>query len=469
MSGSSEHIPSSRRAQAYFEKANEAALKNNYDYAIKMYRDALEIDPVNLTYRQALRGVQRRRFHNDPSKVGMLTGARLQPIRMRARSARSRGKFAEALEHCEDAFTLNPWDVSTAQVAAEAAEGLQAPALARWLLESVAVQGAEDAGFFRQLAHVYELNQDFERAILCWQKVRLLNPGDDEAIRQIKALSASETIQRAGLSTALQRGESQPASDDGETATAPAGADELRRQVLTPEERLRKEIDAEPGRVGPYLELAELLKRAGRLDEAEKLLARGIKAIPGEDLLVEAHADVQIARLRRAQASWSRKAQEQPEDAAVRAKLEQVTKMLADYELKEFRRRAERHPEDANVHFQLGLRLVAAEQWDEAIAAFQKSRGVPNLKLQSLFQAGRCFEAKGLPKLAERNYQEALKLADPSDQQLLNALHYRLGRAAEAHGDLQAAEEHYNEVAANDYTYEDVARRLENLNRRPGS
>ncbi len=195
----------------------------------------------------------------------------------------------------------------------------------------------------------------------------------------------------------------------------------------------------------------------------------GLKALPNEDVLLEAHADTQISRLRRAQAAWSRKHREQPDDPAVKAKLEQVGTMLTDYELKEFRRRAERHPEDTNIHFQLGLRLAAAQHFDEAIGSFQKSRSAPNLKLQSLYQAGLCFEAKGLPKLAERNYQEALKLVESSDQELINSLHYRLGRAAEAHGDLQAAEEHYNEVAANDYTYEDVARRLENLNRRPGS
>ncbi len=58
---------------------------------------------------------------------------------------------------------------------------------------------------------------------------------------------------------------------------------------------------------------------------------------------------------------------------------------------------------------------------------------------------------------------EALKAADPDDLATLNALHYRLGRVAEAQGNLDVAEEHYNEVAANDYGYLDVALRLRNL------
>ena len=43
------------------------------------------------------------------------------------------------------------------------------------------------------------------------------------------------------------------------------------------------------------------------------------------------------------------------------------------------------------------------------------------------------------------------------------ALHYRLGRASESLGNNEDAEEHYNEVAAIDYSYLDVAQRLKRL------
>ena len=58
-------------------------------------------------------------------------------------------------------------------------------------------------------------------------------------------------------------------------------------------------------------------------------------------------------------------------------------------------------------------------------------------------------------------------MIDEGEQELFNKLHYRLGRVAEAQGNLKSAEEHYNEVAANNFGYEDIAQRLENLNRRP--
>ena len=57
-----------------------------------------------------------------------------------------------------------------------------------------------------------------------------------------------------------------------------------------------------------------------------------------------------------------------------------------------------------------------------------------------------------------------MKSLEEGDADNFLSLHYRLGRVAEALGNSEAAEEHYNEVAAKDYTYLDVAQRLRNLN-----
>ena len=101
---------------------------------------------------------------------------------------------------------------------------------------------------------------------------------------------------------------------------------------------------------------------------------------------------------------------------------------------------------------------------DEAIGEFQQARSSPTLKVQALYQAGLSFEANNTYKLADRSYSEALKSIEDGDTDNFLSLHYRLGRVAEALGNSDAAEEHYNEVAAKDYSYLDVAQRLRNLN-----
>lgn len=450
-----------QRAQTLFGHGNDAAMKNNLDYAIEMYSQALQLDPGNLLYRQALRGVERRKFGNDASKVGMLAGARLQPTRMRAKSERNKGNWERLLEVCEEGFRINPWDVATTRDAAEAARQLENQALAVWLLESIHPQAARDKDYLRHLAEIYEWSGQFGKAISCFEKVLELNPGDETARRHIRALSASATIARSGLGDAIQRAEQEEAA--GPQINVP-GLDDLKRKAETPEERMIRQVEEEPGRVRPYLELAEYYRDHNKLDEAEKVLARARKALPGDELLRSSHAEIQLARLKRALSHFESKVQLDPDDLDSQEKLKAIREKFQAFEQNELRHRLKLQPTDTHLRLQLGQALARGGRHDEAIAEFQQVRSDPNRKVEALHLAGQSFEAKGLPKLAERSYLEALKHLDSEDQKLLLALHYRLGRVAEATGDLTAAEEHYNEVAANDYTYLDVAERLRALN-----
>jgi tetratricopeptide (TPR) repeat protein len=453
-------LPDAQKARTFFQYGNEAALKSNFDYAIDMYKQACKLAPSNLSFRQSLRGAQRRKFNNDPSKVGMLAGAKNQPIRMRARSARSKGKHDHALEVCEEAFSNNPWDVATAREAAEGAEAAGYLALAEWYMESVQAQ-AKDAEFFRHSAHVHEKNEHWQKAIACWEAVKKLDPNDESANRQINSLSASATIKRAGLDEALDK-RVKPAAETSEELQGKL--ERLKLEQLAPEDRWLKEIQENPNQVWPYLNLAEHHRNRSQLDLAEKILAQGLKANPKESMLQQAYGEVQVNRMKRAIESWTQRSKDHPEDSAAKAKLDQLTKLLSDYEIKEYRRRSALSPEDTNLHYQLGLCLARAGLHDEAIAEFQQARSSPTLKTQALLQVGLSFEANSALKLAERAYRDALKGLESEDVANFNALHYRLGRVAEAMGNNEAAEEHYNEVAANDYTYLDVAQRLRNLN-----
>lgn len=453
------------RADTYYKTAGDAYNKGNYPYAVKMLQDALAIDPVELKYRQVLRAAQRKTFKDDPSKVGMLVGAKLQPVRLRMRSARGRGHWLHLLEVCEEAFAVNPWDVGAAMEGSEAALELKLPALGQWLMESVQKQAEKDPHYWRHMAKVYEANQAYPKAIACWERVKQLVPHDEEASRQVNALSASATIARSGLHQAIEKG--QAAGRSGPEPEVPEEVGALRgRPALSAEQRFERDVAEEPQSSRPYLEMAEHLRMQDRLDEAKEVLGRGLQALPEDPALREQYAEIQIGRLKKAIDGLQKRLREQPDDADAATRLEKLGVKLRDYELTEFRRRVGSRPDDVGLRFELGKRLAAAGQHDEAIAEFQAARSSPALKVQALLHAGQSFEANGVLKLAERQYTDALKAAEADDVALVNQLRYRLGRVAEDLGNLAAAEEHYNEVAANNYGYLDVAARLRSLNQR---
>jgi tetratricopeptide (TPR) repeat protein len=455
--------PRLQKATTFFNYGNDAALKSNHDYAIQMYKEACKLAPDNLKYRQALRGIARRKFGNDPTKVGRLIGARLQPMRMSARGSVKKEDFAKALATCEDAFTINPWDIETARIASDAAVGLGMKLVAQWLLESVHAQGEEhkDVEFLRHEAAIHELCEAWPKAIACWELIKKVSPTDQDATKRANDLSARATIQRSGLGEAL----SKSAGNSG-PETLPPELEEMKRNAMTPEQRHLKDIAENPRHVGAYINLADHYRSSGRLDEAEQLLSQGMKAVPDDEYLKGIHAEVQIQRMKRAQDSLTRRLQKNSSDIEAKAKLEQVTAHLVAYEAKELRRRIVLRPDDLGLRLQLGMVLAKGGKHDEAIAEFQQARNSGPHKVQALYQAGLSFEANGATKLAERHYQDAIKALEPDDKATFNALHYRLGRISESQGSLSAAEEYYNEVAANDYSYMDVAQRLKDLNKK---
>jgi tetratricopeptide (TPR) repeat protein len=454
--------PDKQKAKTFFQYGNDAAMKSNFDYAIDMYRQACKHDPDNMVYRQSLRGIERKKFGNAPGKVGKLVGMRVQPILMRAKSARSKGNHQQALEVCEEAFVHNPWDIGAARVAAEAAEGLGFLALAEWFVESVQMV-ATDADFFRFSADVHEHNESWQKAIQCWEQVRKINPNDQDVSRKINALSAAGTIKRAGLDDAIDS-RVNPAAEVDSAESLQAKLEKMKYEQLTPEAKLIKEIVADPKAVHAYLHLADYYRQRGELEKSEKVLAKGIKFNPDDAGLLSTYEDTQIGRLKRAIDGQTQRVKEHPEDTGAKVKLDELTAMYNKYEVQAYRRRVALYPEDANTHYQLGVILARTGAHDEAIAEFQQASSSPAHKVNARYQMGLSFEANNVLKLAERSYREALKAVEPEDTDNFKALHYQLGRVSEASGNSEAAAEHYHEVAAIDYSYRDVAQRLRRLN-----
>ena len=279
-----------------------------------MYRQACKIVPDNLVYRQALRGVERRKFNGDPSKVGMLVGAKNQPLLMRAKSARSKGNHNHAIELCEDAFVNNPWDVGAARVACGGGRASRYVDAWRSGLSSRCRRSRKTSSFIKFAAHIHEVNESWQKAISCWEQVKKLHPNDQDANRQINALSAAGTIKRAGLEDALDKRAAAAAAAAEPAEALEAKLERLKQEQLTPEQRLIKEIMADPDGRARLCRAGRHLRKHGDLDKAEKVLAKGRKANPNDHGLASIYEDTQISRLRKARDSQPQRVLQYPED-----------------------------------------------------------------------------------------------------------------------------------------------------------
>lgn len=124
--------------------------------------------------------------------------------------------------------------------------------------------------------------------------------------------------------------------------------------------------------------------------------------------------------------------------------------------------------EDPETHYNLGVAFREMGLLDEAIGELQKvcqfvDRGhtFPNL-MQAYTWLAQCFLDKGIPEVAVRWYEKALKLPN-LDQETRTALHYELASALESSGNNPAALSNFLEVYSSNIDYRDVAERIKAL------
>jgi serine/threonine protein kinase len=179
-------------AAAQFERAREAAARNNLDYAFDLLSRCCSLDPGSPAYRGKLREVGRL-VAGRKARSGWLSGLTL---RGRFKAARRGGDLRKLLEAGEELLLRNPDEIKVHLEMAEAAEERGLSRLALWLIEQARHQEPDNLEVLRMLARHYEKLKEYQQAIDTWEKVTKAAPHDGEAFRRMQNLAAFYTINR---------------------------------------------------------------------------------------------------------------------------------------------------------------------------------------------------------------------------------------------------------------------------------
>jgi tetratricopeptide (TPR) repeat protein len=182
-------------AALQFERAEEARLNGNLDYAIELLLSCTKLDPVRIVYRQSLRECSRAATQ---AKGGFswLSSLTTMTTRARVTAAKRAKQYRKVLEEGEEVLVRNPNDLKTQMNMAEAAKELDLIHLAQWMLEEICHQDPRYLPAHRLLAYLYEEEQRYSQAIATWELVCKVVPLDGEAKRKIQDLAAADTIAR---------------------------------------------------------------------------------------------------------------------------------------------------------------------------------------------------------------------------------------------------------------------------------
>jgi tetratricopeptide (TPR) repeat protein len=464
--------PERRRiAAGKFERASQVAATGNHDYAIKLLQECCVLDPANLIYRKALRQTQRLRLQDQGG--GAMAFLTTGPKKLRLQAALRTGDHLKVLEYGEHILTTNPWDLGTHVALAESFTALKLPDQAIWCLEMVRSKKTDHKKTNRLLARLYEQRGNFTQAITLWEWLRKQDPADQEAAGKAQEIAAKATIARggyeqviAGTRAAAAKGEEAPAPGLTETATNQAagtaeqpaiGGSRVAREAAP----LLAKIEANPTSPHVYLQLAQLYRKSDMPDEARKVLQQGLAPTANSFELAVALADLEIESFRQNLTEAEERLKRDPKNEELKKVRAKLLREINTRELQLFQQKAARYPTELGHRFELGVRLLRANQLDEAIRELQAARADPRHHYKALYYLGFCFKNRNNWKLAQRNFEEALKDLPPSEESMRKELMFQLAQGAADAGDLNKAVEVGMELANVDFSYKDIGRLLD--------
>jgi len=446
-----------------WRKGSEAMSRENWDYAIDMFSQAVLFVPDNLMYRQTLRGVEYRKYNNNKSGAKM-AGMKLMSTRGKIKKAKMKKDWSAMDRAAEEGLRVNPWDAHMNAELGEACRHLGFGEIAVFCYQSALKEEPNSKAYNQVLAELLEERNEYAAAVKVWARITKLDPHDGHARMKFSQLQATAVLDRGGYEDAQS---TQEMLADREIAKRLNRDEEQQADGpgMSVEADLQRAIRKEPENADHYIKLGQYYREEGDLEQAVDLLRQAFDVSGNDAGVQEQLEDAELDLMRKnVESAKEAAAAAGPEEKEARETAAGLARELLKREIEVFSSRVERYPANLRLKFDLAQRLIRMSKFQQAIPLLQQSVKDSRIAGHVLVALGECFLADKKASLARRQLEKAVKELDPQDQtSLFKKAQYYLGRISEDAGEVDQAEEHYSEVLALDYEYKDALQRLEGL------
>ncbi len=437
----------------HIQKAEEATRRRNYDFAVQLYQQLLEIDPDVGEARAGLRRalVKRSEQRKGGKLLKALKGA--GPLAA-AKGLAKAGKHAAAAKQLEQYLASNPLDEGANLLLGVCLEnaGYNQSALA--VFEFLAEIAPRNPEGLKRAGAMMRLKGDVPKALEYYERALESDPRDRDALKARKDLSAEVALSKSRYD---EVDHSRDQIRDQEEAIRLERAQRMHR---SPEE-LREELTGLEGRfaerssdVDLMLEMAAIHERL-RDPEAALDLARRAQTYRKDS----PDLDQRVTQLEQ---KALKKAIARADKTGDQEEADRLEERLRETEVGDLMRRLELAPGDSALRLSLGRTYLRQGRLDEATGELQRAVGDPRIENEARVYLAQCFKEKGFLDLARKEYEKALAARTTVDERAREIL-YNLGAIAEAEGDVAEARSCYARIYEVDIGYRDVAAKMEQL------
>lgn len=442
-----------------YERACQAVERNNWGWAVKLFREVLRHDPEFEDARAAMRMSERRQFEESATPLHLV----LKPFRMLLTSLRALiAKPRKKLEIYEDFLEKEPnsfWGLAHAAAGARKAGLLE---VAAQIYEDAVKIKPQHKGALRKLADALkELGRNGEAAKFL-NRIAQQEPGNRDLQAELRDLEASEHMAATRYDEAESFRETirdtERAAELEESHRMAVAKDDLHAEI----DRLESELEENPKQVNRILRLSRLYRDAGELETALKFLEEKRELLPDNYEIREQFGDARIELYDRKIAELAERVEQNPEDTEAQARLQELQQERNEYAMQELSWRLSEHPTDRGIQERLGHLYYEEGDYNAAIATFQALGQDARHELEAARMLGRCFMAKGQHDLALEQFKRAIENHPEMDDEG-KELRYNLAQAHEEAGETEQALKVYKKIYSQDINFRDVSEKVDAL------
>ncbi len=455
-------IDKKKIAAQCWKRGSEAMVKENWNYAIEMFRQSVNLIPDNLTYRQTLRGVEKRKY-KDNGKGAMMASMKTRTVKLSIKKSSMSKDWDKVDQLAEDGLAINPWDTSLNASLADACRKREYDEIAVFCLKEAINCDNKNIALLTQLADILEERGNYQEAIVLWRQITKLKPNDSISRSKLLALEAKDVMELGGYEKAETTKDVKTAYDYDRPnkSNMPQAAD---APGMSEEADLKHAIRKEPTNKSHYLKIAEYYRSKKNRAEAIDWLQKALEMSGGDSGIREKKEDYELEVLKSNYDYAKQALVSNPDDEKALKNRNALKKELVKREIEVFSSRVEMYPQNSKLKYELAKRFMLFQKWAQAIPLLQQARADTRIESSVLMALGECFYNDKKVSLAKYQYEAAAVLVNPHDhREVYTQVHYILGYLAEKDGDKKEALEHYNLVLGIDYTYKDTIDRLEKV------
>jgi tetratricopeptide (TPR) repeat protein len=449
-----------RKAQTFFERGNQVAGTGNYEYAIEMYVQGLNIDPENVDAHQTLREFSLKRKASGGKDMGMF-----DKMKVKTNTSDEKANLLAA----EKLLAYDPGNTDRmVQVMQSALKGGFYDTVL-WigpiLLRANAESKKPDYSKYITLKDTYKEIERWKEASEAAQMAQQLRPDNMDLATELKNLAALDTMNAGKYGRAKSFRES-VRDMEGQIKLIDKEKDVQSGDLLT---RAIREAEAEwqaepnePGKLSKYVDALLKTERPEDENRAIEVLEQAFQKT-GQFRWRQRVGLIKFAQLKRMDRSMREELQKNANNPELKQRYLEFVRERAETELAELTQWVEAYPTDTNYRFQMGQRLFQLGRHNDAIPVFQHVRNDPKFRVDATSFLGRSFlenqfveEAVETLKASIEEYQ--LKGDDKSKE-----MYYWYARALEQKPDVPAAIKAYSQVAQWDFNFRDVQQRIRKL------